>query len=418
MARNVARRLAQCKPGILYIGVDLGLDRNVAEVITERAECLARLQFGNDRGSFEYFRRRLETLRVRQQATGVLVAMEPTNYFWKLLAAYLEEHQVPYCLVNAFTVRRHREGDQIDRSKDDDRDAFTIADLARTGKFTETHLVHGAYAELQACVALSERLRREMARHETVIWSIVGQVFPELRTVFRDLTGDTAVALLRTHAAATVMRAVPEQEFIAHVRANFHGTRLMVSKLRQLHALAAASVGLSDGVQGQSLALRLHIDSISFLRDQVRQAEEAVGGAFQVLPEAPYLLSMHGLGLMTAATILAEIGDPHRYRSGYQLIKLAGTQPTADTSGRKSSSKTPMSHQGRPRLRTALYFACLRLIQVNDDFAQAYARYQRRTENPLTKMQAVGVLMNKLLRILWALMRGHTFYRMASVQAT
>jgi transposase len=69
-----------------------------------------------------------------------------------------------------------------------------------------------------------------------------------------------------------------------------------------------------------------------------------------------------------------------------------------------------MSHQGRPRLRTLLYFTCLRMVQYDTHFTQLYAYLQRRSDNPLTKMQALGVLMNKLLHIWWALIHNQTFY--------
>ncbi len=55
--------------------------------------------------------------------------MEPTNYFWKLLARELEEQQIPYRLVNAYSVKKHREGNPLDASKDDPRDAKQIAEL-------------------------------------------------------------------------------------------------------------------------------------------------------------------------------------------------------------------------------------------------------------------------------------------------
>jgi hypothetical protein len=66
--------------------------------------------------------------------------MEPINYLWKLLAFDLEQKGVGSKLVNAYTVKKHREGNQLDRSKDDPRDAFTMADLFRTRKCTETQL--------------------------------------------------------------------------------------------------------------------------------------------------------------------------------------------------------------------------------------------------------------------------------------
>ena len=146
------------------------------------------------------------------------------------------------------------------------------------------------------------------------------------------------------------------------------------------------------------------------LQRQLERLEEALLDTFLGLPQAPYLLSMPGLGPITAAIILAEIGDPSRYSNANQLIKLAGTQPVPNLSGRKARSRTPMSHKGRRRLRTALYFAVMRLVQTDDNLAQIYRRFQEREKNPLTKMQALGALMNKLLRILWALMKHQSFY--------
>jgi transposase len=169
-------------------------------------------------------------------------------------------------------------------------------------------------------------------------------------------------------------------------------------------------VGLTEGVEALQLALRLHIEALQGLEQQLEEVYKALVDAFLALPESAYLLSVHGLGIITAATILSEIGDPSHYTNARQLVKLAGTQPVPNTSGRKSRSKTPMSHKGRPRLRTALFFAVMRLVQVDQAFARDYLHLQTREENPLAKMQALGVLMNKLLRILWALVRQRSFY--------
>ena len=413
-SRTLPKKLASVKPGALYAGVDLALDSNVVVVLDEGARQLARFRFPNDRDGYDFFYGQLERLRERHPAPEVLVGMEPTNYFWKLLAADLEQHQYGYRLVNPYTVKKHREGDQLDRSKDDPRDAFTIGDLLRTGKYTETRLLHGGYAELRQHVTVYDRLQRDLRRQMTLVRNTAGQLFPELAREFKDVTGETASALLRGHAAASRVRQLPLDIFLAEVRADFQGQRLLVSKLRRIHALAALSVGLTESVQGLQLALRLQLDTLDLLQRQLNETEAALTDVFLTLPEAPYLLSIRGLGLITAAIILAEIGDPRHYRHGRQLIKLAGTQPVPNASGRKSRSQTPMSHKGRPRLRTALFFAVLRLVQVDDAFARDYQQLQQRDKNPLTKMAALGVLMNKLLRILWALMQNQTFYRSAA----
>jgi transposase len=410
--RTLTKKLASVKPGTVFVGVDLALDHNVAVVLTERAEQLTRFGFPNDRDGYDYFYRRLEATQKRQQAPAVLVGMEPTNYFWKLLAADIEQHRPDYSyrLVNPYTVKKNREGDQLDRSKDDNRDAFTIGDLLRTGKYTETRLLHGTYAELRQYVTLYSRLQRDIRRQKTLIRNTAGQLFPELPRVFKDFTGATALAMLRHHTAAVTVRRMSQERFIAGVRANFRGQRMQVAKLRRVHVLARQSVGLTDGVEALQLALRLHIEALEALQQQLEEVSTALVDAFLALPESDYLLSVHGLGVITAAIILSEIGDPSHYTNGRQLIKLAGTQPVPNTSGRKTRSKTPMSHKGRPRLRTVLFFAVMRLVQGDEAFAREYLRLQTREKNPLTKMQALGVLMNKLLRILWTLMRNRTFY--------
>ena len=417
MSRTLAKKLAQVKPGSLFVGVDLGLDRNVAVIINEGGRRLAKFGFPHNQDGYAYFRRRLKKLRSQHQAPAVLVGMEPSSYLWKLLAAELERHHLSYRLVNPFTVKKHREGDQLDRSKDDVRDAFTIADLLRTGKYTETQLLHGTYAELRQYATLYARLCCEMTRHKNRLLSAVGQLFPEVKRVFKDLTGLTAVAMLKNHAAAAIIRDLSEDAFIAAIRRDYKGSRLYVSKLRQAHTLAAVSVGLEDGIQALQLLVRQQIQVLALLQKQRTEAQEAMIDCFLTMPESRYLLSIHGLGLVSAATILAEIGDPSHYHHGRQWIKLAGSQPTPNLSGRKTRSRTPMSRKGRSRLRTTLFFAVMRLVQVDDAFAREYLRFQQREKNPLTKMQALGVMMNKLLRILWALVRKQTFYNPAFVYA-
>jgi transposase len=299
----------------------------------------------------------------------------------------------------------------LDRSKDDPRDAFTIADLSRTGKFTETQLQHGTYAELRPYISLYDRLKRQIRREKQHIWHAVGQLFPELPRVFKNITGETAKAMLSTQAAAVEIRKLSEEEFITKVRIGFDGNRLYVSRLRAAHRLAMSSVGVKYGVQALQLALKTHVESLSHLQNQEKQILSALKVCFISLPEANSLLSVNGIGFLAGAIILAEIGDPKRFRHAGQLVKLAGIQPIPNRSGGKQRSATPMSHQGRPRLRSALYLTCLRLIRVDQRFSQRYQYLQNREKNPLTKMQALGVLMNKLLHILWALMKQQSQYK-------
>lgn len=414
---STSENLAQVKPGTIHAGVDLALQNNLVVIIDEKAQRLDQFSFPHSRAGYDYFLQRVELLCHKHQSSEGVVAMEPTNYFWKPFAAYLEGKQVSYHLVNAYTVKKHREGDQLDRSKDDPRDAFQIAELSRTGNFTLTRLQKGAYEDLRQLVTLYVQLRAAIRREKQILWGLVGQVFPELLGEFKGLSGTSIEALLATCTPAAAIRQIREEDFLTQIRAAYPGKRLEVKRLRWVYQQATTSVGVTEGIHSIQLAIQMHLTRLQASRQQLITVISALSSILAAIPEAKYLLSVPALGTVSVAIILAEVGDPKRYQNGSQWGKLAGIQPTPNTSGKKQRSPTPMSKQGRPRLRWILYFAVLRMIQVDSHFQKIYHALQRRKINPLTKMQALGVLMNKLLHILWALIQKQTVYNPSLAQS-
>ena len=126
----VARGHGALKPNTVFVGVDLGLDSSTATVVTERGQCLARFRFASDESGYDYLRHRLHRMMDQQHSESVLVGMEPTNYFWRLLVTDLEDHKIPYGLVNAYTVSRRREGDHLDFFGRGDRCEGRIGDVS------------------------------------------------------------------------------------------------------------------------------------------------------------------------------------------------------------------------------------------------------------------------------------------------
>jgi hypothetical protein len=257
---------------------------------------------------------------------------------------------------------------------------------------------------------LYDQVTKSLCREKAILCGLVGQVFPELRQVFKTFHGMTVRAMLRTCPAAQVVRGLSEADFVACVQSAFAGQRLSIAKLAQAHRLAKTSIGLGEGLRANQLAIQIHLDHLEGLEQEMLRIIAALKDGLKDIPVAPYLLSLKGLNTLSVALLLAEIGDPAYYQRADQLVKLAGIQPVPNTSGRKQHSRTPMSHLGRARLRKVLYLACLRLVQIDRRFQQLYQALQTRPRNPLTKMQALGVLMNKLLHIVWALLKHQSFY--------
>lgn len=198
------------------------------------------------------------------------------------------------------------------------------------------------------------------------------------------------------------------ETFESGVRQDFVGSQLMVKKLRQVYEVAPYSIGLQPGNALQHL-IRQETAMMQFQQQQLASLEAELLTYFYTLPIAPYLLSL-GLGELTTALVVAELGELNRFRSPKQLVKLAGIQPTPNSSGQQRRRKTPMSHKGRVRLRTYLFFATMRLLRTDEAFQSRRDKFINRQSNPLKRIEAVGALMNKLLHLIWVVYRQETMY--------
>ena len=194
-------------------------------------------------------------------------------------------------------------------------DAGQIAELSRVGHYTQTRLQKGVYEELRQYATLYDQLIQAIVREKNVLWGLVGQVFPELSQVFKDLTGETCQAFLGSFAAAASLRQLSCADFIAQVRAAYTGRKLYVSKLRRVYRLAATSIGVTEGLAAIQLAIRVHLTELQTLQEQLKRVVSAMTACLAPMPESPYLLSMKSLNTVSAALFLAEVGDPYRYHS-------------------------------------------------------------------------------------------------------
>jgi transposase len=113
------------------------------------------------------------------------------------------------------------------------------------------------------------------------------------------------------------------------------------------------------------------------------------------------LTTIVGIGEQTAAVILAEIGSIDVFRSARQLAAFAGLTPQEHQSGSSVQGKTRLCKIGSRRLRKALYFPALNLIRRCPEIA---AFRQRLLEAGKTKMQVVGAVMHKLIRVIYGVL--------------
>jgi len=125
------------------------------------------------------------------------------------------------------------------------------------------------------------------------------------------------------------------------------------------------------------------------------------------VPSYPYLLSIPGVGPAIAAVLIAAIGNPHRFSSAKEVIKLAGLDLSANRSGTTSERALPViSKKGNASLRYALYQTALIASNKSSPIMRDYTRIlqgRERERGIKTKMRIK--LAFKLLVIAWTLMK-------------
>ena len=412
MKSTVARKLRQVPQGYLVMGVDPHKKKHAAVAITQDFTTLVKFKFDNSRGGFEMMLQRSRVEMAITGCCGVIFAIETGGHYWRNLAYFLDERGIPFRFINQFTLKRRREGKDLNRRKNDYRDSEVAAQLLCTGEFTDSKLPQGVYAELRAAHNAYRRLVKERTRIINLIKGLLDSLFPEFTEVFKDPCALTAMSVLSTCPIPGVISGMTEEEFVAAIRAGHQG-RLMRRKLRALHHIARTSIGIEASARSVSMEISFLVEKFSLIKQHIRIIERTMVRLVDETEEGKYLLSIRGLNYIAVAGLLAELGSFKQYRSAKQLIKMAGSNPTESESAGKRGSHTPMSKQGRPVLRYCAWTSVIPMLRFNSDF-RAWARKRRERPvhaNPLNGREVVGAALNRLLRLSFALVRKQTFYR-------
>ena len=121
------------------------------------------------------------------------------------------------------------------------------------------------------------------------------------------------------------------------------------------------------------------------------------------IPNADKMLSVNGIGLVTVAGFISEVGDISRFKNPKQIQKYAGLELVENSSG-KHKGRTRISKRGRRKLRKILYQVMVPLLARNKEFRGIYDYYVTRVKNPLKRRQAMVAVSCKLIRVFYAVL--------------
>jgi transposase len=180
-----ALRRQRIRKRALIVGVDVGKAFNALGFMNKDGNVLGRCaKLYNSREGFEQFIEMIEGIKAKYCLRDVLIGMEPTRHYWRKLAYFTKEHGYEVRFERTTALKNHRELDESSSTKSDQRDAFTIANITRDGKYIDTVIEDGVLRQLRTLSKARERLLRYSVSAKNSLHATLDDYFPELHQIF------------------------------------------------------------------------------------------------------------------------------------------------------------------------------------------------------------------------------------------
>lgn len=409
MKYNQNEKIEQVSEKTLIVGADIAKEKHVARAQDFRGIELHRpLTFTNNRKGFNLLMNWMRTIMAEHDKDHILFAIEPTGHYWLTLSQFLREQGVKTVLVNPMHVKKSKELDDNSPTKNDVKDAKVIAQLAKDGRYSVPHIPTGVYAELREGMNFRDRLVTNIQAIKGRVDNWLDRYFPEFKTVFKDWGGKAALLTLDTFP---LPEDVIDKGVDGIVNCWKQEVKRAVGKKRasQLVEAGKGSVGCKEGTIMAHQEIKSLLGQYRLMGEQLEQLMEQIEELLKQIPGSAEMMSVPGVGMVTVAGFIAEVGDLARFVHPRQIIKLAGLNLKENSSG-KHKGQTRITKRGRPRLRALLFRCILPLVANNPEFKAMHEYFTTRAENPLKKKQSLIALCCKLIRVLFAIGKKQTPY--------
>lgn len=403
------QKINQVKESTLVVGIDIGSTTQYARAFDWRGIELGKVfKFSNSREGFENFKDWMQRLQDRYKKSDVVVGIEPTGHYWFDLGAYLEDEGILLVMVNPYAVKQTKELDDNSQSKNDNKDPKVIAKLVIEGRYSAPYTPDGVYADLRIMVANRKRLIRELTQIKNRFARWFAIYFPEYTDVFGDYEAQSSMLVLKVACTPEAIISLGAEK-INQIWRDAKLRAVGMKRATTLCETAKRSIGLKKGSSAAEYEMKLLLADYDYKMAQLDSIMEEIESLCKKVPESKQMLAIKGIGLITVAGFLSEVGDVRRFESPRQIQKLAGLSLRENSSG-KHKGQTTISKRGRSKLRAVLFNATIPLVAKNPEFRALHEYYTTRADNPLKKKQSLIAISCKLIRVFYAILaKGVTY---------
>ncbi|MGW5648885.1 IS110 family transposase [Saccharopolyspora sp. NPDC003752] len=294
-------------------------------------------------------------------------------------------------------------------AKTDARDAFVIADAARTLPHTLRQVDVGddALAELGVLIGFDDDLAAEATRISNRIRGLLTGIHPALERALGPRVTHAAVLELLARCGGPIGLGNTSRRKLTSI-ATAHAPRMGQRLVDDILAALSEQTVVVPGATAADMVLPRLAESLKTVLEQRKALAAEAEGILDAHPLAEVLTSMPGIGVRTAARILLEIGDASAFASSAHLAAYAGIAPVTHRSGSSIRGEHP-AHTGNRKLKRAFFLAAF--AALSDPVSRAY--YDRKRAEGKKHNAALICLARRRCDVLFAMLRNKTLYQPA-----
>ena len=406
------------------VGIDVGKYFSEMAILSPSNEVVARMKINHN--SYADIERAVELLKKAEKdfASRPFVVMESTGHYHKILFHSLCKNGFEVSIINPIQTDSIK-NIGIRKVKNDKVDARRIALLYRFQELKATNIPDEGIDCLRNLCREYYKLSDELTAYKNRLTGIIDQVMLNFKDVFPDACSKTAIAVLEEYPTPTLIIKADKNKLTSLIQKESHRSLEWAAAKYELLVLKAKEFGqLSIDNSANVTMLGIYISMIKSLQQNLGKVLKAIQQliANNLSKDIPtlsstlkLLQSIPGIGLLSAATIIAEIGDFSAFSKPGKLVAYFGIDPSVRQSGEFTGTRNKMSKRGSRLLRRVLFTIALANIRTKrnkEACNPVLLKFYKQKCQSKPKKVALGAVMHKLICIIFAVLRDRKPYQL------
>lgn len=407
-------------------GIDVGKFFSEMVILSPTNQISCRMRINHD--STTDIERAVDLLKKAEKdfASRPFVVMESTGHYHKILFRSLSKAGYEVSITNPIQTDSIK-NIGIRKVKNDKVDARKIALLYRFQELRTTSVPNEEIECLKNLCRQYYNLSDELTAYKNRFTSIVDQIMLNYTDVFSNIFSKASLAVLEQYPTPTAILNADRQKLISLIKEKSRKSlKVSTEKYELLIAKAREFAPLSNEGSSNVTMLGVYLSMIKTLEQNLGKVMQSIRNIiakdmckdFPVLALTLELLqSFTGVGLLTAATLLSEIGDFSAFSKPEKLVAFFGVDPSVMQSGEFTGTRNKMSKRGSRLLRRVLFTIALANIRTKRNKQSCNAvimEYYNQKCQSKPKKVAIGAVMRKIICIIFAILRDGKPYEMRS----